>query len=198
MARTNNLTNFLTDVATAIKTKKGDTSMIPANQFDTEILAIPSQGRYEQKSVTASTNGIQIVTPSYGYDAIDEITIETMVPEKQLQTKNYTFTQNVNVRLEPDSGYDGFDAVEATINVVSGDATSDGHLEAKYLLQGYSAVVNGVLIQGTMVDRGTVAITATSSDIAIPEGYYNNLSIPIINPVNCDDYTECSQALAAI
>ena len=40
MARTNNLTNFLTDVATAIKTKTGDSSLIPVSQFDTKIANI--------------------------------------------------------------------------------------------------------------------------------------------------------------
>ena len=40
MARTNNLTNFLTDVATSIKTKTGDSSLIPASQFDTKIANI--------------------------------------------------------------------------------------------------------------------------------------------------------------
>lgn len=40
MARTNNLTNFLTDVASAIKTKTGDSSLIPASQFDTKIANI--------------------------------------------------------------------------------------------------------------------------------------------------------------
>lgn len=40
MARTNNLTNFLTDVATAIKTKTGDSTAIPASQFDTKIANI--------------------------------------------------------------------------------------------------------------------------------------------------------------
>lgn len=42
MARTDTLTNFLADVATAIKTKKGDTTAIPAENFDTEILNLPS------------------------------------------------------------------------------------------------------------------------------------------------------------
>lgn len=40
MARINNLTNFLTDVATSIKVKTGDSSLIPASQFDTKILGI--------------------------------------------------------------------------------------------------------------------------------------------------------------
>lgn len=44
MARTNNLTNFLTDVATAIKEKKGDSTPIPASNFDTEITNLPSGG----------------------------------------------------------------------------------------------------------------------------------------------------------
>ena len=41
MARTDTLTNFLTDVATAIKTKKGDKTTIPAANFDTEITNWP-------------------------------------------------------------------------------------------------------------------------------------------------------------
>ena len=44
MARTDTLTNFLTDVATAIKTKKGDESAISAANFDIEIINLPSGG----------------------------------------------------------------------------------------------------------------------------------------------------------
>lgn len=40
MARTNNLTNFLTDVADAIRAKTGDDTAIPAANFDTEISSI--------------------------------------------------------------------------------------------------------------------------------------------------------------
>ena len=42
MARTNTLGNFLTDVATAIREKKGTTDTIPASNFDTEIASIES------------------------------------------------------------------------------------------------------------------------------------------------------------
>lgn len=59
-------------------------------------------------------------------------------------------------------------------------------------------MVDGQLIQGTMVDRGAVTITATSSDIAIPEGHYTSLSIPAIDASNCTDYAECNQALLSI
>ena len=40
MARTDTLGNFLTDVATAIREKKGTTDTIPASNFDTEISSI--------------------------------------------------------------------------------------------------------------------------------------------------------------
>lgn len=40
MADTSNLSQFLTDVASAIKNKKGTTDKIPAANFDTEILDI--------------------------------------------------------------------------------------------------------------------------------------------------------------
>lgn len=42
MARTDNLTNFLTDVADAIKEKKSDTTPIQASKFDTEIENLPT------------------------------------------------------------------------------------------------------------------------------------------------------------
>ena len=44
MARTDTLTNFLTDVASAIKAKKGDNTSIPAANFDTEIANLTSGG----------------------------------------------------------------------------------------------------------------------------------------------------------
>lgn len=44
MARTDNLTNYLTDVSNAIKVKKGDSSPLKANKFDEEILNLPTGG----------------------------------------------------------------------------------------------------------------------------------------------------------
>lgn len=79
-----------------------------------------------------------------------------------------------------------------------GDATSDANLQAKYLLEGYSMVADGVLIAGTMHDYGNYTIIATSDDITIPEGHYLSLSIPIINAANCTDYTACNTAILSI
>ena len=127
MARTDNLSNFLTDVAGAIKEKKGSETSIPAVNFDTEIRNLPSQGTYEDKSINITTNGNTVVTPGQNYDALSRVTINTAVPEKQLQTKSYTFTQNANLELEPDTGYDGFSKVGITINI------DNGYTELEYI-----------------------------------------------------------------
>ena len=80
MARVNNLTNFLTDVATAIKTKKGSSTAIPAANFDTEILALPSQGIYQTKEMNITTNGNYEITPDENYDAMDKLRLSIDVP----------------------------------------------------------------------------------------------------------------------
>lgn len=54
MARTDTLGNFLTDVADAIRTKKGTSEAIPAEDFDTEIENLPSGGDY---NATVDTTG---------------------------------------------------------------------------------------------------------------------------------------------
>ena len=79
MARINNLTNFLIDVASAIKTKKGSQTDIPAANFDTEITNLPSQGTYQTKSVTISQNGQTMINPDSGYDAIDSVQVTVSV-----------------------------------------------------------------------------------------------------------------------
>lgn len=56
MARVDNLTNFLTDVANSIREKKGTTDQIPASSFDTEISSI--------QSGSSSTNDYFYETPN--------------------------------------------------------------------------------------------------------------------------------------
>lgn len=117
MARINNLTNFLNDVATAIKTKLGDNTPIPASQFDTKIGEIETGGTYQSKTINVTTNGSQTITPDTGYDALSSVLINVQVPIPSLQTKNYEFTQNTHIVLSPEQGYDGFSSIDLTINV---------------------------------------------------------------------------------
>lgn len=79
MARINNLTNFLTDVAGAIKEKTGDSNPIPASQFDTKIASITTGGNYQQKSLPISQNGNYTLLPDTGYDAMDSVSISVNV-----------------------------------------------------------------------------------------------------------------------
>lgn len=80
MARINNLTNFLNDVATAIKTKLGDNTSIPAAEFDSKIMEIETAGNYQNKSITITTNGNYNLLPDTGFDAMNQVTISVSVP----------------------------------------------------------------------------------------------------------------------
>lgn len=68
MARTDNLSNFLTDVADAIRTKKGTSETINASDFDTEIENLPSGGEQNVEF----DNGILLTASSF-YKAITKV-----------------------------------------------------------------------------------------------------------------------------
>lgn len=162
MARINNLTNFLTDVATAIKNKKGSETPIPAADFDTEITNLPSQGVYQTKTTTITQNGTTTITPDTGYDAIEQLDVIVNVP---LQSKTYTFTQNATTTIVPDQGYAGFSQVGLEINVPGTD-TSDANAIASDIEENKTAYVNGVKITGNLpLITGTVITGAELEDI---------------------------------
>ena len=58
MARTDNLSHFLSDVADAIRTKKGSSDTIQASDFDTEIENLPSGGGTTPTQVSELSNAI--------------------------------------------------------------------------------------------------------------------------------------------
>ena len=63
MADTSNLSNFLGDVADAIRTKKETTEPIPAENFDQEILSI--EGGTDTSDATATAD--DILSPKTAY-----------------------------------------------------------------------------------------------------------------------------------
>lgn len=84
MARTDNLTNFLTDIAAAIKSKKGDNTAIPAANFDTEITNLPSGGGDNTTLIslierTATSFEIPEGTTHIGYSAFREFIMLTSI-----------------------------------------------------------------------------------------------------------------------
>ena len=86
MARTNDLMNFLTDVATAIKTKKGDQTDIPAANFDTEILNLPSA---TMDPTTATIN--DVINPETFYSNGNKLT-GAIIPTIESRYNSYTKT----------------------------------------------------------------------------------------------------------
>ena len=145
MARTNNLTNFLNDVATAIKTKLGDSTPIPASQFDTKIGQIETGGTYQTKSVTISSNSTQTVTPDTGYDALSSIAITVQVPSTPINNQNKTITQNG--AYTADQGYTGWGTVDVNVPIANTSEYSNDLLLTQQILgepQPAQAVVYGI------------------------------------------------------
>ena len=83
MARIDNLTNFLTDIANSIRNKKGTSEPIEAKNFDTEIASIETGGsgtlNLQDKNITITSNGTQNIEADEGYDGLNTVNITTNV-----------------------------------------------------------------------------------------------------------------------
>ena len=91
MARTDNLNNFLTDVANSIREKKGTTELIPASEFDTEIDSIETGGG------STVTKGIIInECDENGYATDVSLVGMTSVPNNYFQAYNYDYGNALN------------------------------------------------------------------------------------------------------
>lgn len=119
MARTNNLTNFLTDVATAIKTKTGDSTLIPASQFDTKIANITT-GHLDNTEYQEANDDLD--------DILEET--ETTPSYTQLEFIQSTGSQYINTEITAKSSISTKIIFEASNNdsdfqsVFGGDAGS--------------------------------------------------------------------------
>jgi hypothetical protein len=130
MARINNLSNFLSDVADSIRRKKKTENTITPANFDAEIDSIPTgTAKTQTKSINIIENGTSTVLPDENYDALDEvdITVNVPIPAPNLQNKNVNIVENGNTEVEPDAGYDGLNKVNINVNVPS----SEPNLQSK-------------------------------------------------------------------
>lgn len=99
MARTDTLTNYLTDVATAIKNKKGSQTPIQASAFDTEIANLPSGSGGPDWTQIGYTGTPQSVTEGFNYakDIYDNWdTTITDYTSKYQNDKKLTYFPNVS------------------------------------------------------------------------------------------------------
>lgn len=76
MADIANLDVFLKDVADAIRTKRRTTDVIPAKDFDTEILSIDTL--IGQAKTVIPTTSTQEITPDADYTALTKVTVEAV------------------------------------------------------------------------------------------------------------------------
>ena len=95
MARTNNLSNFLTDVADAIRTKKGSEELIAAENFDTEIENLPSGAdlsEYFNNTISENTS------TSFKFNVVKkvpDVVVENNVTKLEYLFYNYTMPSSI-------------------------------------------------------------------------------------------------------
>ena len=90
MANTSNLSSFLTDVADAIREKKGTQDQIPAGNFDTEIKSIETGTKINNQDKDITKNGTY--TADEGYTGLGTVIVNVPqtgdVPVKLFRTKD--------------------------------------------------------------------------------------------------------------
>ena len=82
MAKNNNLTDFLTGVAEAIRTKKGTTELINPQDFESEIAGLTvSESELDAPQTITPTKEEQIINPSEGKVGLKQVTVAP-IPDK--------------------------------------------------------------------------------------------------------------------
>ena len=91
MSKQNNLTDFLTSVADAIRAKKGTTALINPQNFESEIGSISTAKEEQEKSVAITENGTTEVLPDDG-KALSKVTVTVNVAGEVLEEYDGTIT----------------------------------------------------------------------------------------------------------
>ena len=173
MARTSNLTDFLTDVSSAIKQKTGDSAPIPASEFDTEILSIETGGNYQSKTLNITQNGNYNLLPDQEFDAISNVNISVSV-SPVLQNK--TITENGSYTA--DQNYDGLGTVivnvpqtgDVPVKLFETEEQMQADTTAK---EGDKAVVYRSEIQNMTADMEVTSLTFPDT-VTLPTAFTGN------------------------
>lgn len=104
MSKANNLTDFLTDTANAIRAKRGTTAKINPQNFSSEIANIPSLPNYANQIVYEENNSQRLTSISLRVAApsTDNILVQWVDSSNKLSSANVTDGETLNCTL---SGY---------------------------------------------------------------------------------------------
>lgn len=180
MARTDSLTNYLTDLGAALREKTGTSDLIPANTFDTVITNIQTK---EDLTTELTTQTNLLITQD---ETIDDIKIalqgktagggEEIVLQEKTVTPS-TSQQNVTA----DTGYNGLSKV--VVSAVTSSIDSD--IKASNIKKG----VNILGVTGTMEEyveptlQSKSATPKTTAQTITPDSSYDGLSRVSISAV---------------
>ena len=117
------LTNKLTAIANAIRSKTGETGKMTLDQMPTKIGAIETgPSIQESKTIEITSNGTTEVIPDDGYGGIKKVDVsvavsESPAPEPLAHDKTVTITANGTTEVTPDDGYAFLTRVTVNANV---------------------------------------------------------------------------------
>lgn len=166
MARINNLTNFLTDIATAIKSKTGRNTNITPSNFDTEILSIASD--LGSKNISISSNGTSTYQASNdNLDGYSSVAITTNV-QPTLQSKTISPTTSSQT-ISADNNYDGLSQVtiNAVTNLIDSNITA-GNIKKDVSILGVTGTYDNSSDLGTKTITSNGTYNASSDNV---DGY---------------------------
>ena len=117
--------------------------IIATNNNDTDLTYIRPQGT---KNISANGTGIDVTE----YASVN-VSVPSGAPSLQTKTKTYTPTESQQTEtITADSGYDGLDEVDITVNAISSTYVGTG-----------------------ITRRSSTDLTASGATVTVPSGYYS-------------------------
>lgn len=165
------LTDKLTAIANAIRSKTGETEKMTLDQMPTKIGAIETgPSIQESKTVEITLNGTTEVIPDDGYGGIKKVGVSVNVPTPApvLQEKTVTITSNGQTSVTPDAGKDGLSKVTVDVDVPSAVYNPEG--------------INFIDTDGTIAESWTLSQLQKADALpAVPSRSYGAKSVPVIS-----------------